>query len=61
LRLGSCTNASIRCAGVSLNTAHLSAGAAERLLADESSRLGLPVADPMRGGTEFQRLVDACL
>jgi uncharacterized NAD-dependent epimerase/dehydratase family protein len=61
LRLGSRTNGSIRCAGVSLNTAHLSAGAAERLLADESARLGLPVADPMRGGVEFQRLVDACL
>jgi uncharacterized NAD-dependent epimerase/dehydratase family protein len=61
LRLGSRTNASIRCAGVSLNTAHLSAGAAEGLLADESARLGVPVADPMRGGKEFERLVDACL
>jgi uncharacterized NAD-dependent epimerase/dehydratase family protein len=61
LRLGRRTNASIRCAGVSLNTAHLSAAAAERLLADESARLRLPVADPMRGGVEFERLVDACL
>jgi len=31
------------------------------LLASESRRLGLPVADPMRGGPEFERLVDACL
>ena len=27
----------------------------------ESLRLGVPVADPMRGGAEFERLVDACL
>jgi uncharacterized NAD-dependent epimerase/dehydratase family protein len=61
LRLGGRTNASIRCAGVSLNTANLDAAAAQRLLADESARLGVPVADPMRGGVEFERLVDACL
>ena len=24
-------------------------------------RLGLPVADPMRGGAAFERLVDCCL
>jgi hypothetical protein len=23
--------------------------------------LGMPVADPIRGGAEFERLVDACL
>jgi hypothetical protein len=28
---------------------------------DESEILGLPVADPMRGGPEFQRLIEACL
>jgi uncharacterized NAD-dependent epimerase/dehydratase family protein len=61
LRLGRRTNAAIRCAGVSLNTARLDAAAAQRLLADESALLGLPVADPMRGGPEFDRLVDACL
>ena len=37
------------------------APAAQRLLATESDRLGLPVADPMRGGAMFDRLVDACL
>jgi hypothetical protein len=31
------------------------------LLADESARLGLPVADPMRAGEAFERLVDECL
>ena len=61
LRLGRRTNPAIRCAGVSLNTAPLDASAAEILLAQESERLGLPVADPMRGGDAFGRLVDACL
>jgi hypothetical protein len=31
------------------------------LLAEQSARLGLPVADPMRGGVEFEGLLDACL
>jgi uncharacterized NAD-dependent epimerase/dehydratase family protein len=61
LRLGSRTNPSIRCAGVSLNTSQLEANAAHELLASEARRLGLPVADPMRGGPEFHRLIDACL
>ncbi len=61
LRLGRRTNAAIRCAGVSLNTAHLDPGAAERLMAEHSERLGLPIADPMRGGTSFDNLVNACL
>jgi uncharacterized NAD-dependent epimerase/dehydratase family protein len=61
LRLGSRTNPAIRCAGVSLNTSKLEAGAARELLASETQRLGLPVADPVRGGPEFHRLVDACL
>ena len=34
---------------------------AERLLASESARLGCPVADPMRGGPAFERLVAECL
>ena len=34
---------------------------AHALIAAESERLGLPVADPMRGGEAFERLVDACL
>jgi uncharacterized NAD-dependent epimerase/dehydratase family protein len=61
LRLGSRTNAAIRCGGVSLDTSHLDAQAARKLLAAESQRLSLPVADPMRGVAEFDALVDACL
>ncbi len=61
IRLGSRTNPAIRCGGVSLNTSGLSAEAAEALLASESARLGLPVADPLRGGPAFDRLVDSCL
>lgn len=61
LRLGRRTNPAIRCAGVSLNTSRLNAEAARQLLSTESRRLGLPVADPIRGGIEFQQLVDACL
>ena len=61
LRLGSRTRPNIRCAGVSLNTAKLDQDAAQRLIAWESERLGLPVADPMRGGASFDRLVESCL
>ncbi len=61
LRLGGRTNPAIRCAGVSLNTGSLDASAAQRAIADTVARLGLPVADPMRGGEAFARLVDACL
>jgi uncharacterized NAD-dependent epimerase/dehydratase family protein len=61
LRLGRRTNPAIRCAGISLNTSDLDENKAMRLLADESARLGLPVADPMRAGEAFERLVDECL
>jgi uncharacterized NAD-dependent epimerase/dehydratase family protein len=61
LRLGRRTNAAISCAGVSLNTSRLNATDAAQFLASESARLGMPVADPMRGGAEFERLVDKCL
>jgi uncharacterized NAD-dependent epimerase/dehydratase family protein len=61
LRLGRRTNPAIRCGGVSLNTSRLSEAEARELMAAESKRLGLPVADPMRGGAEFERLVDNCL
>jgi uncharacterized NAD-dependent epimerase/dehydratase family protein len=61
LRLGRRTNPAIRCGGVSLNTSKLSAAEASQLLAAESARLGLPVADPIRGGIEFERLLDLCL
>lgn len=61
LRLGSRTNPAIRCAGVSLNTAKMEARAAEHLLTQESKRFGLAVADPIRGGDAWERLVDKCL
>jgi uncharacterized NAD-dependent epimerase/dehydratase family protein len=61
LRLGMRTNPAIRCGGVSLNTSGLSESAALELLALESKRLGLPVADPIRGGEEFDALVEHCL
>lgn len=61
LQLARRTNAAVRCAGVSLNTAGLSADEAEALIARRSREWQLPVADPMRGGPSFERLVDACL
>jgi uncharacterized NAD-dependent epimerase/dehydratase family protein len=61
LRLGRRTNPQIRCGGLSYNTSVLDAAAADDLLAAESDRLGLPVADPIRGGVAFDRLVDSCL
>lgn len=61
VRLGQRTNPAIRCGGVSLNTACMSRDEAEDLLVHEERRLGMPVADPMRGGAAFERLVDNCL
>lgn len=61
VRLGRRTNPAIRCAGLSFNTSALSAGEAIALMANESDRLGLPVADPVRGGAAFDALVDSCL
>jgi uncharacterized NAD-dependent epimerase/dehydratase family protein len=61
LRLGRRTNPAIRCGGISLNTSGLDAEAARELLQQESMKLGLPAADPIRKGAEFQRLIDSCL
>lgn len=61
LRLGARTNPAIRCAGVSLNTGGLEVAQAQRVIDETSARLGLPVADPLRGGIAFAQLVDACL
>jgi|TARA_R100000501_G_scaffold17919_1_gene34889 uncharacterized NAD-dependent epimerase/dehydratase family protein len=61
LRHASLTNKAVRCAGVSFNTSRLSEEDAVALMERESARLGMPVADPMRGGGQFDRLVDACL
>ena len=59
--LGRLTNPAIRCAAISLNTADLDAAGAEAELAAIEARLGLPTADPMRGGQRFERLLDACV
>ena len=61
IMLGRRTNPAIRCGGISLNTAELSAEAAAALIASETLRMGLPVADPMRGGPALEDLVDYCL
>jgi uncharacterized NAD-dependent epimerase/dehydratase family protein len=61
LSLGAVTNAAIRCAGVSFNTGAMSPAAADAAMAEASRALDLPVADPMRGGKAFERLVDSCL
>jgi len=61
IALGRRTNAAIRCGGVSLNTSILSGAEAADLCAAETSRLGFPVADPIRGGEAFDRLIDSCL
>ena len=61
LALGRRTNPLIRCAGVSLNTSSLPEPRARELLAQHRDRLGMPVADPMRGGPELDELVNACL
>jgi uncharacterized NAD-dependent epimerase/dehydratase family protein len=61
VRLGSRTNPAIRAGGISLNTASLGDEEARGLMEREAARLGLPVADPMRGGAELERLVDACV
>jgi uncharacterized NAD-dependent epimerase/dehydratase family protein len=61
LRMGALTNPKIRCAGVSFNTAALSGADAEALMKRASEAIRLPVADPMRGGASFERLIEACL
>ncbi|MDZ3832864.1 MAG: DUF1611 domain-containing protein [Sphingopyxis sp.] len=61
IRLGSRTNPAIRCAGVSFNTAGRDAAEAQALMEGEARRLGLPVADPIRGGAAFDALVENCL
>jgi uncharacterized NAD-dependent epimerase/dehydratase family protein len=59
--LGRRVNPAIRCAGISLNTSALSAEEATAVLARTSAWTSLPAADPMRRGSEFDRLVDSCL
>ncbi|MCW5572686.1 MAG: DUF1611 domain-containing protein [Steroidobacteraceae bacterium] len=61
LAAGRLTNSGIRCAGVSLNTGRLDARHAAAVIEETARQLGLPVADPLRGGPDFERLVDRCL
>jgi len=61
IALGRRTNPAIRCGGVSLNTSALDETEAESLCRSESARLGLPVADPVRGGPALDALIDGCL
>jgi len=61
LKSGALTNPSIRCGGLSFNTSALSAAEADAVMQEASQTLGLPVADPIRGGPAFERLVEACL
>ncbi len=61
LRLARRTNPAVRCAGVSLNTSGLTPIRAREELAKHARELKLPVADPIRGGSEFDELVSACL
>jgi uncharacterized NAD-dependent epimerase/dehydratase family protein len=61
LRLGSRTNPAVRLGGVSLNTSRLSAEEAQRVIAAEAARLHCPVADPIRGGAGFERLLESCM
>jgi uncharacterized NAD-dependent epimerase/dehydratase family protein len=58
--LGRLTNPAIRCAGISLNTGDMTPEAAERVIEETAAQLGLPAADPIRGGDAFERLLDAC-
>ncbi|SDG52619.1 MULTISPECIES: DUF1611 domain-containing protein [unclassified Duganella] len=58
--LGRVTNPAIACVGVALNTSSLSEADAQAEIDTLAQRLGLPVADPMRGGAAFERLVDNC-
>jgi uncharacterized NAD-dependent epimerase/dehydratase family protein len=59
--LGRRTNPAIRCGGFAFNTSAMGDEEAAELMARESDRLGLPVADPIRGGPAFDALVANCL
>ena len=60
LFLGRRTNPAIRCGGISINTAQMSAAESERYLAQVTAEIGLPAADPIRLGERFDQLVDSC-
>ncbi|WP_232494560.1 DUF1611 domain-containing protein [Novosphingobium kaempferiae] len=58
---GKLTNPAIRCAGISLNTGGMTDVEADTVIVETARRLGLPAADPIRGGLAFEQLLDACL
>lgn len=60
IALGRVTNPAIRCVGVALNTVQYSKADAQTEIDTLAERLQLPVADTMRGGASFDRLLDAC-
>ncbi|MBW6526530.1 DUF1611 domain-containing protein [Sphingomonas sp. RHCKR7] len=60
IAVGRLTNPAIRCVGVSLNTAGMAEEEAAAEIARTTARLGMPAADPIRGGDTFARLLDAC-
>jgi uncharacterized NAD-dependent epimerase/dehydratase family protein len=61
LTLARRVNPDVRCGGVSLNTSKLTPDAAQAALGQVAAQLGLPTADPIRGGDAFAALVDACV
>jgi uncharacterized NAD-dependent epimerase/dehydratase family protein len=61
LLMGRRTNPAIRCGGVAYDTSRLGEAEAAVLIARDSERLGIPVADPIRGGAAFDRLIESCL
>lgn len=61
IALARLTNPRVRCAGISLNTSALADDQVRSFLAECSANLRLPVADPLRGGPELDRLAEACL
>ena len=60
IALGRLTNPDIACAGVCLNTSAMDPKVAASEIERTSLALSLPVADPVRGGSTFERLLDAC-
>ncbi len=60
-QLARLTNPAAVFGGVSLNTSSLDETAAAVALARAADETGLPAADPIRGGSLFDALVDRCL
>lgn len=58
IALGRVTNPDIACAGVALNTSAMTPDAAQAAIDALSQRLGLPTADPIRGGAAFDGMLN---